>query len=76
MRDLQHELHARAEACRFASQNAVTHEQRELFDILRVLWTALADDCQTYGHWHLMEEIQEVSALHAEALGAAKPTLH
>ena len=76
MRDLQLELQARAEACRSASEKAVTTEQRELLDILRVLWTALADDCRTYGYRHMAEEIREVSALHAEALAAAQPTLH
>ena len=76
MRDLPLELQARAEACRSASENAVTPEQRELFDILTVLWIALADDCRTYGDWHVAEEIREVSALHAEALAAAQPTLH
>jgi hypothetical protein len=76
MRDLQLELQVRAEACRFASENAATPEQRELFDILTVLWTALADDCRTYGDWHIAEEVREVSALHAQALTAAQPTLH
>jgi hypothetical protein len=76
MRDLPAKLRARAEACRFASANAVTPEQRELFEILTVLWSVLADDCRTYGHSQLAEEIQEVSALHAEALAAIRPTLH
>ncbi len=76
MRDLHVELQARAEACRSASQNARTPEQRELFDILAVLWSVLADDCRAYGHCHVAEEIQEVSALHAEALAAVRPTLH
>jgi hypothetical protein len=76
MRDLRLELQARAEACRSASENAVTPEQRELFDILTVLWTALADDCRTYGDQHLLQEIEEATALHAQALAAARPTLH
>jgi hypothetical protein len=76
MRDLQFELQARAEACRSASENAVTPDQRELFDILAVLWTALADDCRTYGDWHVAEEVREITALHVEALAAAQPTLH
>lgn len=76
MRDLQFELQARAEACRSASENAVTPDQCELFDILAVLWTALADDCRTYGDWHVAEEVREITALHAEALAAAQPTLH
>ena len=76
MRHIQLELQARAEACRSASEKAVTSEQRELFDILAVLWAALADDCHTYGDWHLSEEIREVSTLHAEALAAVQPTLH
>lgn len=76
MRDLQFELQARAEACRSASENAVTPDQRELFDILAVLWTALADDCRAYGDWHVAEEVREITALHAEALAAAQPTLH
>jgi hypothetical protein len=76
MRDLQVELRARAKACQFASQNALTPEQRELFEILAVLWSVLADDCRAYGHCHVAEEIQEVSALHGEALAAVGPTLH
>jgi hypothetical protein len=76
MRDLQVELRARAEACRFASQNALTPEQRELFEILAVLWSVLADDCLAYGHCHVADEIQEVSALHAEALARLRSTLH
>lgn len=76
MRDLQLELQARAEACRYASENAVTPEQREPFDILAVLWTAPADDCRTCGHWHVAEEVQEVSALYAEALAATRRSMH
>ncbi len=76
MRDLQVELRARAKACRLASENAANPEQRELFDILAVLWTSLADDCRTYGASLIAQEIREASALHAEALAAAQPTLH
>ncbi len=76
MRNLQANLRERAAACRSASSHAERPEDRQLFDIVAELWSALAEDCEIFTESQLAEEMLEVSAIHEDVLATTKPTLH
>ena len=76
MRDLRANLWEQAAACRSASRNALSLQERQLLDILAELWFAIADDWEILSEQALAEEIIEVSTIHTDVMAALRPTLH